>query len=149
MDFLQPTWFTIALAMKTSTLFASIAVFGLLGLFTSGCSDESLSCTEVDAGPPDGAVSGGPDLAVGIDIASTVPDAPGPADAADGPASGGDSGAGDGAAGDGGLELDGGAGDGAGGSDTGGSAGPDAQVGVEAGGADSGATTDAGSTTNS
>jgi hypothetical protein len=97
-DFFPPVWFKIAPAMKTYTLFASIAVFGLLGLFASGCSDSSLSCTEFDAGPPDGA---GPDLAVGSDVPATVPDAPLPADAADGPASGGD----------GGLELDGGAGD--------------------------------------
>jgi hypothetical protein len=155
-DFLQQTWCTIALAMKTSTLVAFIALFGLLGLFTSGCSDSSLSCSEVDSGAADG----GADLASGTSAVGIGLDAPGLADAADAPAVGGagvDGGAdgldlgsvaGDGPGDDGGLDLGSVAGDGPSGLDTGSSAGPDVQVGVEAGGIDSGAPTDAGSVTD-
>lgn len=142
-DFLQQTWCTIALAMKTSTLVAFIALFGLLGLFTSGCSDSSLSCSEVDSGAADG----GADLASGTSAVGIGLDAPGLADAADAPAvdevggAGVDGGAdgldlgsvaGDGPGDDGGLDLGSVAGDGP----------------VEAGGTDSGAPTDAGSVTD-
>jgi hypothetical protein len=155
-DFLQQTWCTIALAMKTSTLVAFIALFGLLGLFTSGCSDSSLSCSEVDSGAADG----GADLASGTSAVGIGLDAPGLADAADAPAVGGagvDGGAdgldlgsvaGDGPGDDGGLDLGSVAGDGPGddgGLDLGSVAGDGP---VEAGGIDSGAPTDAGSVTD-
>lgn len=148
---MQPTWFTIALVMKTYILVAVAAVFGLLGLFTSGCSDDTLSCSEVDASAADGASGGGADLATGSDALANVPDAPVLTDAADASAAGEDGGgavadaggnggldlgsvAGDGPGVDSSLDLGGVASDGAGGLDIGGSAGPDAQVGIEAGG---------------
>jgi hypothetical protein len=109
--------------MKKSTLVAFTALFGLLGLFTSGCSDDTLSCSEVDAGVADAPVSGGPDLA-GSSPAN-VADAPAPTDVADAPASGEDGGAGE---------------DGGGGT---------LDLGDETGGTDSGATTDASSATDS
>ena len=142
-DFLQQTWCTIALVMKTSTLFAFTALFGLLGLFTSGCSDSSLSCSEVDSGAADG----GADLASGTSAVGIGLDAPGLADAADAPAVDEVGGAGvDGGAG--GLDLGSVAGDGPGddgGLDLGSVAGDGP---VEAGGTDSGAPTDAGSVTD-
>jgi hypothetical protein len=109
--------------MKTSTLVAFTALFGLLGLFTSGCSDSSLSCSEVDSGAADV----GADLASGTSAVGIGLDAPGLADAADAPAvdevggAGVDGGAdgldlgsvaGDGPGDDGGLDLGSVAGDG-------------------------------------
>jgi hypothetical protein len=109
----------MAVAMKKSTLVTSLAVVGLLGLFTSGCSDENLACSEIDGGGDAGAADG----ASGNSAVGNGLDASGLADAVDAPAAAGGAGADGG--GDSGLDLGSVAGDGPGGLDTSDSGGPD------------------------